>query len=78
MQANLKYTQKPVNLGKFDCPSIVESLDENARKYRLEMLKGATKEQDFKSVVACASEKVTGICPNAECLYKLGKCGDKG
>jgi hypothetical protein len=77
MQANLKYTQKPVNLGKFDCSSIVESVDKNAGDYRLQMLKVATNEQDFKPVVACASERVMGSCPNAECLYKLGKRGDK-
>jgi hypothetical protein len=49
MQANLKYTQKPVDLGKFDCSSIVESVDKNAGDYRLQMLKVATNEQDFKS-----------------------------
>jgi hypothetical protein len=68
-----------VGLGRFDCMALVGTVGREARGNgtRIEMLKNATKGNEFDVVAACPNEEVTGSCPNEQCLYRLGACFKK-
>lgn len=72
IQVNLQFTGK-YDEGRFECNGVKDVVDENARNHHQPKLEEETL-QPFHTVVMCASDEVTGSCPNEKCLYELGSC----